>query len=103
MAMSNYYYNGTIEIDNDKMYAEVEVRAEAHGYYIEGDRWGYGCEPPDGDFEIDEVEYLSAKTYDEDGNASDIEITDEIKELVKSALQRVEFTEREFEPDYYEG
>lgn len=104
--MSNMYYDGTIEIDNDEMYVEVEVHAEASGYSTEGDAWGYGCEPPDGDFVIDEVEYLSAIAYDEEGNTSDVEITDEIKKLVKSKLHTVEFEERVFEPDYddyYEG
>lgn len=98
--MSNMYYDGTIEIDNDEMYVEVEVHAEASGYSTEGDAWGYGCEPPDGDFNIDEVEYKSARTYDEEGNVSDVEITDEIKNLVEKELYKVEFTERTFEPDY---
>ena len=98
--MSNYYYDGTIEIDNDEMYVEVNVYATAHGYYIEGDSWGYGCEPPDGDFQIDEVEYKSARTYDEEGNMLDVEITDEIKNLVMSELYKVEFKEYVIEPDY---
>lgn len=63
--MSNYYYDGTVIIDKDEMYVEVEVHAEAHGYYIEGDEFGYGCEPPDEDFEIDEVEYKSGKGINE--------------------------------------
>ena len=96
--MSNYYYDGTIEIDNDEMYVEVKVYATAHGYYIEGDRWGYGCEPPDGDFEIENIECLSATTYDEEGNASEVEITDEIKKLVESELRDVEWDEREYDP-----
>ena len=98
--MSNMYYDGTIVIDNDEMYVEVEVHAEASGYSTDGDAWGYGCEPPDGDFNIDEIEYLSARTYDEEGNVSDVEITDEIKSLVEKELYKVEFTERTFEPDY---
>ena len=98
--MSNMYYDGTIVIDNDEMYVEVEVHAEASGYSTEGDAWGYGCEPPDGDFNIDEIEYQSARTYDEEGNVSDVEITDEIKSLVENELYKVEFTERTFEPDY---
>lgn len=98
--MSNMYYDGTIVIDNDEMYVEVEVHAEASGYSTEGDAWGYGCEPPDGDFNIDEIEYQSARTYDEEGNVSDVEITDEIKSLVEKELYKVEFTERTFEPDY---
>lgn len=104
--MSNYYYDGTVEIDNNGICIEVEVHAEASGYWKAGDPFGYGCEPPDEDFEIDEVEYLSAIAYDEEGNMSDVEITDEIKKLVKSKLHTVEFEERVFEPDYddyYEG
>lgn len=100
--MSNYYYDGIIEINNKEIYVEVEVHAEASGYWKEGDSFGYGCEPPDEDFDIDEVEYLSARTYDEEGNVSDVEITDEIKKIVKSKLYKVEFTERTSELDYYE-
>lgn len=96
--MSNYYYDGTVIIDNDEMYVEVEVHAEAHGYYIEGDSFGYGCEPPDGDFEIDKVEYISATTYDEEGNASPVEITDEIKKIVMNQLSEDDFEVSE--PDY---
>lgn len=98
--MSNYYYDGTIIIDNDEMYVEVEVHAEAHGYYIEGDSFGCGCEPPDGDFEIDEVEYVSATTYDEEGNASPVEITDEIKKIVMNQLSEDDFEVGE--PDFDE-
>ena len=98
--MSNYYYDGTIEIDNDEMYVEVEVHAEASGFSTEGDAFGYGCEPPDGDFQIDEVEYKSARTYDEEGNMLDVDITDEIKKLVMSELYKVEFDEHVIEPDY---
>lgn len=96
--MSNYYYDGTVIIDNDEMYVEVEVHAEAHGYYIEGDSFGCGCEPPDGDFEIDKVEYISATTYDEKGNASSVEITDEIKKIVMNLLSEDDFEVSE--PDY---
>lgn len=98
--MSNYYYNGIIIIDNNEMYVEVEVHAEASGFWKAGDSFGCGCEPPDEDFNIDEVEYLSAKTFDEEGNGSDVEITDEIKKLVQSELNKVEFEERIVEPDY---
>ena len=91
--MSKYYYKGTIVIDNDDMYIEVEVHAKAHGFWKAGDSFGCGCEPPDEDFEIDEIEYISAKTYDEEGNESDVEITDEIKDIVKSKLCNVEFIE----------
>lgn len=96
--MDNYYYNGTVIIDTDEMYVEVEVHAEAHGYYIEGDSFGCGCEPPDGDFEIDKVEYISATTYDEEGNAYSVEITDEIKKIVMNQLSEDDFEVSE--PDY---
>lgn len=91
--MSKYYYKGTIVIDNAEMYVEVEVHAKAHGFWKAGDSFGCGCEPPDENFEIDEIEYISAKTYDEEGNASDVEITDDIKNIVKSKLCNVEFIE----------
>lgn len=98
--MSNMYYDGTVEIDNDGVCIEVDVRAEASGYWKAGDFFGYGCEPPDEDFEIDETEYRSATAYDEEGNTSDVEITDEIKNLVMQKLNTVEFEEYVFEPDY---
>lgn len=98
--MSNYYYNGIIIIDNNEMYVEVEVHAEASGFWKAGDSFGCGCEPPDEDFNIDEVEYLSAKTFDEEGNESDIEITDEIKKIVQAELNKVEYEEYIVEPDY---
>lgn len=101
--MSNYYYNGIIIIDNNEMYVEVEVHAEASGFWKAGDSFGCGCEPPDEDFNIDEVEYLSAKTFDEEGSGSDVEITDEIKKIVQVELNKVEFEEYIVEPDYDEG
>ena len=96
--MSNYYYNGVVEVEKNNKQIEVEVRAEASGYYTEGDSFGYGCEPPDGDFKIDEIEYLSAITYDEEGKVSDVEITDEIKKLAENALNNVKWNEIEWDP-----
>ena len=98
--MSNYFYEGPVEIYIDDEYIEVEVYAEASGFYKAGDSFGYGCEPPDGDFEIGDVEYRTARVYDEDGNMREVEITDEIKKLVKSALNKVSFDEIIIEPDY---
>ena len=98
--MSNMYYNGTIEIDTEEIYAEVEVRAKASGWYSEGVPSYAGCpEPPDGDFQIDDVEYVSAKSCDEQGNTFPIEITDELKKLVDEKLNQVEFEYDEYEPD----
>lgn len=54
--------------------------------------------PPDGDFEIDEVEYISATTYDEEGNVSFVKITDEIKKIVMNKLYEEDFEVSE--PDY---
>lgn len=96
--MNYYYYDGTIVIDNDEMYVEVVVHAEAHGFWKDGDSFGCGCEPPDGDFEIDEVEYISATTYDEEGNVSFVKITDEIKKIVMNKLYEEDFEVSE--PDY---
>lgn len=98
--MSNMYYDGTIYIDNEDMYLEVDVHAEASGFYTPGDSWGYGCEPPDGDFEIDEVEYISVRTCDEDGNYSNVALTDEIKQMVMDQLYKEDFEVHEYEPDY---
>lgn len=102
--MGNMYYNGTVEIENDDdTVIEVEVNATASGYYIPGDEVGYGCNPPDEDFEIEDVEYISALFYDENGNSTPIEITDEIKKKAFDRLCKKEFEYVEPdppEPDY---
>lgn len=94
--MSNMYYYGTVTLYTDEGDIDVDVRAEATGWYSSGDSWGYGCEPPDGDFTIDEVEYV--KAYD-DYSKDPVEITDEMKKQVMKKLYDVEFKEHEFEPD----
>lgn len=91
--MSNFYYNGEIYLSDESI--TVEVHAEASGFYTAGDSWGYGCEPDDGDFEIDEVEYIRAYDDSEDP----VEITEEIKKKVRRKLYDVEFKQHEFEPD----
>lgn len=96
--MGNMYYNGIVEIENDDTVIEVDVKATATGYYISGDEFGYGCNPPDEDFEIEDVEYISALSYDEEGNSTSIKITDELKKKVKDRLYAVEF--EYVEPDY---
>jgi hypothetical protein len=96
--MGNMYYNGIVEIENDDTVIEVDVKATATGYYIPGDEFGYGCNPPDEDFEIEDVEYISALSYDEEGNSTPIEITDELKKKVNDSLYAVEF--EYIEPDY---
>ena len=52
--MGNMYYNGIVEIENGDTVIEVDVEATASGYYIPGDEFGYGCNPPDEDFEIED-------------------------------------------------
>ena len=92
--MSNFYYNGEIYLPDECI--TVEVHAEASGWYKAGDSWGYGCEPDDGDFNLDEVEYIRA--YDD--SEEPVEITEEIKEKVNKKLFNVDFEEHDFEPDF---
>ncbi len=89
--MSNLYYNGEVNIDD----IIVEVHAEASGWYRKGDSWGYGCEPPDGEFDIDKVEYINAHHENLDNS---VEITEELKDKVVDALCDVRFEESVYEP-----
>lgn len=81
--MSNLFYRGTISLFLDYGDIDVDVQAEASGFYSAGDSFGYGCEPPDGDFEIDSIEYI--KAYDPYSNEP-VEITEEIKKEVQKKL-----------------
>ena len=80
-----YHYEGMIIVDG--VYVEVEARAK--GYYRAGDAFGYGCEPPDGDFEITDMDIISA--YDDSDRP--VEITKEFKEKVLSKLYDEDFEE----------
>ena len=57
----------------------IEAKVHIQGWYSSGDSWGYGCEPPDGEDEITEVEVECA--YNEE-TGEDVEITEELKQKV---------------------
>lgn len=59
----------------------IYIEANVHyvGWYSFGDSWGCGCEPPDGESRVDEVEIELA--YNEE-TGEDVEITEELKEKV---------------------
>ena len=59
--------------------------AHVVGWYSEGDSWGYGCEPPEGDEEVDDVD-IELAYVEETGE--DVEITESLKEKVKAELNR---------------
>lgn len=63
----------------------IEVTAHVVGWYSEGDSWGYGCEPPEGDEEVDDVD-IELAYVEETGE--DVEITESLKEKVKAELNR---------------
>lgn len=84
-----YYYNGTILVDG----VYVEVEAEAEGYYIEGDSFGYGCEPPDEDFNITDVNIKKAYNDDPDDPNDRVEVTKELEDKVWKKLYSEEFKE----------
>ena len=65
----------------DGIVAEVEAHFE--GWYSEGDAWGYGCEPPDGDEEITERTFNYA--YNEE-TGEDVTITDDLKKKIEAEL-----------------
>ena len=81
-----YKYEGTVFVDG----LTVEVCAEAEGFYCSGDSFGYGCEPPDEDFEITEVNIKRAYL---DCPEEPSEITEELKADVKCALYDKRFEE----------
>lgn len=81
-----YHYNGEVYVDG----ITVEVEAEAEGFYCEGDSFGYGCEPPDGDFNITEVKIIQAY---EDAPDNKVPITEELRRKVKAKLYDEDFEE----------
>ena len=84
-----YHYEGTLLVGT--VYVEVEAKAE--GFYTEGDSFGYGCEPPDGDFNITEMDIKKAYHDDPDDPSDAVEITDELKRKTKRKLYNEEFKE----------
>lgn len=81
-----YSYNGEVYVDG----VTVEVEAKGEGFYCEGDAFGYGCEPPDGDFKITEVNIIRAY---EDEPDNKVEVTEELRRKVKSKLYDETFEE----------
>lgn len=71
----------TEEVTVDGVVAEVEAHFE--GWYSEGDAWGYGCEPSDGDEEITEMTINYA--YNEE-TGEDVTITDDLKKKIEAEL-----------------
>lgn len=84
-----YHYEGTVLVDG----VFVEVEAHARGYYIEGDAFGYGCNPPDEDFEITDVEIKKAYNDDPDDLSDRVEVTKELEDKVWKRLYKEEFEE----------
>ena len=71
----------TEEVTVDGIVAEVEAHFE--GWYTEGDAWGYGCEPPDGDEEI--TDFTVNYAHNEE-TGEDMTITDELKNKIEAEL-----------------
>ena len=63
----------------------IEVTAHVVGWYSGGDSWGYGCEPPDGEEKVDDVD-IELACVEETGK--DVEITESLKEKVIAELNR---------------
>jgi hypothetical protein len=81
-----YHFNSEVYVEG----ITVEVEARAEGFYCEGDSFGYGCEPPDGDFKITEVNIIRAYP---DCPEEPIEVTEELRKKVWEKLYSEEFEE----------
>ena len=57
----------------------IEAKLHFVGWYSEGDSWGCGCEPPDGESKVVDVEIELA--YNEE-IGEDVKITEELKQRV---------------------
>ena len=78
--MGRCYETDEWELENmtiDGIYIEANIHYV--GWYSEGDSWGCGCEPPDGESEVVDVEIEVA--YNEE-TGEDVEITEELKQKV---------------------
>ena len=84
-----YHYEGTLLVDG----VSVEVEAKGEGFYTEGDAFGYGCEPPDGDFNITEVNIIKAYNDDPDDPTDRVEVTEELRNKVERKLYLETFEE----------
>ena len=61
----------------------VEVNVHYVGWASDGDAFGYGCEPPDGESHIEEIEVELA--YEEETGLA-VEITEELIEKIRAKL-----------------
>lgn len=71
----------TREVTVDGIVAEVEAHFE--GWYTEGSSFGCGCEPPDGDEEITELNVNYA--YNEE-TGKNVVVTDDLKKKIEAEL-----------------
>lgn len=83
-----YTYKGEVTLRKENITADVE--AHARGFYFAGSSFGYGTEPPDGDFEITSVTVNRAWNTDTE---EEVEVTKELKTKIESALYDEEFEE----------
>lgn len=80
-----YHFNGEVYVEG----VTVEVEAKAEGFYCDGDSFGYGCEPPDEDFSITDMNIISV--YDDSDEP--VEITEKLRQKVLQKLYNEEFKE----------
>lgn len=62
----------------------AECKAHFQGWYSEGDAFGYGCEPPDGDEEITEL--IVNYAYDEE-TGEDVKVTNDLLDSLEIAMR----------------
>lgn len=62
----------------------IEATVHTEGWYFEGDSWGYGEEPPDGEENVVDVDITLA--YNEE-TGKDLEVTEELKKKVMTEAE----------------
>ena len=79
-----YEYEEThnVELTVDGIVCDVVVSVE--GWSTPGDSFGYGCEPPDGEEHITDIEFNYA--YNEETD-EDVTVTESLKKKVKKELE----------------
>lgn len=63
----------------------IHVEADVHyvGWYSDGDAFGYGCEPPDGESYVEDIEVELA--YEEETGLA-VKVTEELIEKIRAEL-----------------